>query len=136
MKTDYQKGITSGLNLLKKYPLIGQWSKYEINTAVQKLEDKYQKKIAVSGEPAFMRVYWYRDGIRDALRYGHGRKFVVVKHSGMGLYNIDSLAEQMVYDDPELAWKRAWELDPGGHKYKGIDVFYVKGAAEKLGIKD
>jgi hypothetical protein len=49
--------------------------------------------------------------------------------------NIDSLAEQTVYDDPALAWKRSWELDPEGHKYKGIDVFYVKGAAEKLGIK-
>jgi hypothetical protein len=140
MKSDYQKGITDGLALLKKYPSLKRWMEHDIITIMQKLEDKYDKKIGnlacpITGEPAFMRISWYRDGIRDALRYGHGAKFVVVKHSGMGFYNIDSIAELTVYDDPALAWKRAWELDPNGHKYKSIDMLYVNGAVEKLGIR-
>jgi hypothetical protein len=125
MKTDYQKGITSGLNLIKKYPSLMQWSKDDIKTVMQKLEDNYRRKIGnkdcpISGESASTRVSWYCDGIRDALLYGHGEKFVVVKTFSRGFYKVvDLLAELPVYDDPALASKRASELDPEG-KYKGI----------------
>ena len=67
-----------------------------------------------------MRISWYSDGIRDALLYGHGEKFVVVKASSTGFYKVvDLIVELPVYDDPALACKRALELDPEG-KYKGI----------------
>jgi hypothetical protein len=125
MKTDYQKGITSGLNLIKKHPSFMQWSKDDIKTVMQKLEDNYRNKIGnqdcpISGESASTRVSWYCDGIRDALLYGHGEKFVVAKTSSTGFYRVDDLiAELPVYNDPALACKRALELDPKG-KYKGI----------------
>jgi hypothetical protein len=96
MKTDYQKGITAGL-ALKKRPSFKQWAEHEIEAVIRELEDKYHKKIGnlvcpITGEPYYMRISWYSNGIRDALRYGYGAKFIVVKHSGMGFYNIDSLA--------------------------------------------
>jgi hypothetical protein len=144
MKSDYSKGVTAGLALAKKHPSFRcypSFREYEIRAAISKLEDKYSAQIGelvcpVSGEPSYMRLSWYRDGIRDALSYGNAAKFVIVHYSGTNGYNVGSLVDRTVYDDPAQAWKRSWALDPQGHAFKSIDALYVNGAARELGIED
>lgn len=143
MKSDYHKGVTAGLALGKKRPSFRRYPhamEHEIRDAVRKLEDKYREQIGdlacpITGEPAYMRVSWYRDGIMDALKYGRGAKFLIVRH-GTPSYNLDSLVDRTVYDDPALAWVQSWKLDPEGHKYKGLDALYVNGAVNELGLRD
>ena len=143
LKSDYHKGVTAGLALAKKHPSFKRYPhamEHEIRSAARKLEDKYRDQIGelvcpITGEPAYMRVSWYYDGIRDALRYGNAAKFVIVKFTGTASYNVETLAERTVYDDPAAAWKRSWTLDPTGHKFKSIDALYVNGAARELGIE-
>ena len=144
MKSDYAKGVTAGNGLAKRKPFLRHryyTTEHERRDAVRTLEDKYSALIGDlvcpdTGEPAYMRMSWYRDGINDGLRYGHGVRFLVVRFSGSGHYNISTLAEETVYDNPALAWKRSWELDPQGHNYKSIDALYVNGACERFGLNE
>jgi hypothetical protein len=144
-KTDYTKGVTAGLAMLKKAPKryreYPHTYEHELKALARNLEDKYRESIGelvcpFTGEPGYMRVSWYREGISDAIRYGHGAKFVVVKYTGTGCYNVAGMAEPTVYDDPAFAWKKSWELDPHGHEFKSIDVLYVNGAARELGLEE
>jgi len=143
IKTDYQKGITAGLRLLKTMP--ARYRKYrhnyrnEINALVRRAREKYGDTIGdlvcpFTGEPSYMRTSWYAEGMDHAIAYGRGAKYVVVRFNGCGSYNVDSMVDRTVYDDPSFAWKRSWEADPHGHNFKSIDVLYVNGAAKELGL--
>jgi len=109
MKSDYQKGVTAGLAMARKHPSFARYpslQEHEIRQEIEKLEDKYREVIGelvcpITGEPAYMRTSWYREGIRDALRYGHGAKFVVVNFSSTAGYKVESLADRTIYDDLE-----------------------------------
>jgi hypothetical protein len=144
MKSDYHKGITAGLGLGRRYPHFRccyHTREHEIREAVRKLEDKYSRQIGevpcpLTGEPSYMRLSWYREGVHHALQYRRGAKYLIVQYSGAESYNLESLAERTVYDDPALAWKRSWELDPQGHLFKGLDALYVNGAVKEFGIAD
>ena len=143
-KTDYQKGITAGIALAKRKPAFRHHYhsyEHEIRSAVRDLEYKYGAVIGdlacpFTGEPSYMRMSWYRDGVCDGLKEGKGRKFAVAVFNGQGFYNVDSLAEQTVYDDPAYAWKRSWELDPCGHEYTSKDVLYINGACKHFGLEE
>lgn len=142
-KTDYQKGITKGLALRKTNKRLATApysNQNEISWLVRDAERSYMEKIGnlpcpFTGEVT-MRGSFFRDGVWHAFMEGTAepQKFVVVRFSGQGCYNVNSLAEQALYDDPAFAWKRSWELDPAGHKFKSIELAYVTGGHQHFGL--
>ena len=155
-KSDYLKGVTAGLALRTKLSKPGKFGslprndKYAVRAAVDKLERAYWEKLDSAGPaPAdapwgseaheaqpYIRAGYFAQGVNDAIEYGKALLFGVFRYDGTGHYNADKLADRTVYDDPSKACLRSWELDPAGHKYKGLALIYAHGAADALGLSD